>query len=427
MKLLFQSIIFLFLFHSAFPQNIEWLSHHNWNSGGNISEMAIDKEGNVFSIGSCSGSSITGTVGKINREGELQWEHLITSVNSHGYAWPVYGRALKTDNEGNAIAAFSCGGKISFLGETIESGTTNCLIMKINQEGELLWYYLVESAGVRAIEIYKNENILIFGSISYSAKFSDTILVSSHYQSNFVLTLNNEGGYIDAKRINLSGYYNLWNLEKLSYYLIFKDSISIKDSTYYSNLNDERGYLLVDVNLNFDYQWAKQLKWDYKSGSFTILNKNSDKEGNIFLTGIYNTEITYDGDKILEFQKTNLNHFADIFLIKLDKEGNFLWSRTGASTRFLQADGITTDSYGNVFITGWYTGDITFENTSVSGFHSKKMFITKYDKKGALIWLKRADGEGESKGCAMASDDKGNVFFGGKSGGAFEFASHALT
>ncbi len=64
--------IFLFFFCSisvSFSQNIEWLSHHNWNSGGNVAEMATDSESNVFCIGSSEGGKPIGNIGKTNKDG----------------------------------------------------------------------------------------------------------------------------------------------------------------------------------------------------------------------------------------------------------------------------------------------------------------------------------------------------------------------
>ena len=108
--------------------------------------------------------------------------------------------------------------------------------------------------------------------------------------------------------------------------------------------------------------------------------------------------------------------------------GDFVWANAVGSTSSDQAADVTTDSAGNVYTTGSFSGTVDFDLgpgvtnlTSPSGFG---MFVTKVNSSGLLIWA-RSILNGGSFGSAspksIAVDSAGNVLTTGLFQGTVDF------
>lgn len=75
-------------------------------------------------------------------------------------------------------------------------------------------------------------------------------------------------------------------------------------------------------------------------------------------------------------------------------------------------DSIATDAYGNVFISGWTTGDFGGVNSGYSD-----AFIAKYNAEGTLEWTQQLGGNGYEESDSIATDLYGNVYIAGHTHG----------
>lgn len=106
-----------------------------------------------------------------------------------------------------------------------------------------------------------------------------------------------------------------------------------------------------------------------------------DNEGNVFLTGAYFEEQDFDsgdGEFILAPIVAN-----DLYVMKVDTDGNFLWARSIATSGvFDTANALATDAAGNVFVTGGFGDTAVFDidapNGTVIGPNSMVGFTAKY-------------------------------------------------
>ena len=68
-------------------------------------------------------------------------------------------------------------------------------------------------------------------------------------------------------------------------------------------------------------------------------------------------------------EMTNSRRQADVFLIKYDTSGNKVWSKLlGSSTIMIIGEGMSVDSAGNVYVTGFSEGNFDGHTNSNSGF-----------------------------------------------------------
>ncbi|MEM9022513.1 MAG: hypothetical protein AAGB22_02135, partial [Bacteroidota bacterium] len=93
---------------------------------------------------------------------------------------------------------------------------------------------------------------------------------------------------------------------------------------------------------------------------------------------------------------------------------------------FDRSNSLTTDADGNVFITGYFQSTADFDPgpasatlTSING--QSDAFVAKYDSVGTFQWVAHLAGINVEIGEAIAVDDSGNVFIGGRFGDTTDF------
>ena len=102
---------------------------------------------------------------------------------------------------------------------------------------------------------------------------------------------------------------------------------------------------------------------------------------------------------------------SDYATIKYDGNGSQLWVAryNGPANGYDLAYALTLDNAGNVYVTGWSQGNFTDADYAT----------IKYDANGNQIWVARYNGpaSGEDKASAVAVDSAGNVYVTGSSTG----------
>jgi hypothetical protein len=140
--------------------------------------------------------------------------------------------------------------------------------------------------------------------------------------------------------------------------------------------------------------WSQQIG---TAGNDTSQSVAVDTSGNVYITGN-----TY-GD----LARANSGS-SDAFLTKFDTSGNELWSRQIGTTTGDGSTSAAIDASGNVYISGYTSGDVGGINSG-----DTDAFLTKFDTSGNELWSQQigsADSDGSS---AVAVDAAGNVYITG--------------
>jgi hypothetical protein len=102
----------------------------------------------------------------------------------------------------------------------------------------------------------------------------------------------------------------------------------------------------------------------------------------------------------------------DIFISKVDSQGNFKWAKRIGSTGNDRANAVTVDKNKFIYITGYFAGTVDFDPDAGIYWQTgstKNLFVLKLDSNGAIIWSVAVNGSG-NYGNAIALDTNGNVF-----------------
>ncbi|TXB66864.1 T9SS type A sorting domain-containing protein [Vicingus serpentipes] len=107
-------------------------------------------------------------------------------------------------------------------------------------------------------------------------------------------------------------------------------------------------------------------------------------------------------DGIVEFGQDTLisNGGLDIFITKIDSNGNYLWSKSIGSFGDEQGIAINRDSENNYYIVGYFSGSVDFDpNTGINELTSDYgicPFTIKIDSEGNLLWAGHINSKGAS-------------------------------
>lgn len=129
---------------------------------------------------------------------------------------------------------------------------------------------------------------------------------------------------------------------------------------------------------NQTFDWTKSMGG---FGNEYLVEITTDQAGNVYNTGHF--EGTADFDPALgTFELTSPANNWDIFISMLDKNGNFIGARRMGGTSGDYGKSITTDTKGNIYTTGYFSGTADFNPDLPSTFNftslgSSDVFISK--------------------------------------------------
>jgi hypothetical protein len=107
---------------------------------------------------------------------------------------------------------------------------------------------------------------------------------------------------------------------------------------------------------------------------------------------------------------------GDVFLVKLDANGAEQWTRQFGSAAFEVAMGVATDAAGNVRVAGYTRGAL--EGSTSAGMED--LFVAKYDGNGGKLWLRQLGTSADDEALGVAVDGAGNVYAVGQTDGGLD-------
>jgi hypothetical protein len=108
----------------------------------------------------------------------------------------------------------------------------------------------------------------------------------------------------------------------------------------------------------------------------------------------------------------------DIFIQKLDSNGNFLWAKTFGGSSADMGYSITVDGSGNTYTTGYFQGSVDFDPgeglTIFNSAGSFDVFILKLDASGNYLWSTAFGGSSTDMGQSISVDVLGSIYTTGR-------------
>ncbi|MEZ4972377.1 MAG: gliding motility-associated C-terminal domain-containing protein [Cyclobacteriaceae bacterium] len=149
-----------------------------------------------------------------------------------------------------------------------------------------------------------------------------------------------------------------------------------------------------------------------------------DNLGNVYTVGSFIGTTDFDpGTGTTNLVSPSSN---DIFVSKLDQDGNFVWAVGIGSTGADRANSIAIDVAGDLYITGRFNGTVDFDPgsgtanlTASTGIGD--IFILKLNSAGAYQWAVKIGTTGPDEGLGIAVDPTGEIIVTGEFSGTVDF------
>ncbi|MBX2979447.1 MAG: SBBP repeat-containing protein [Flavobacteriales bacterium] len=157
----------------------------------------------------------------------------------------------------------------------------------------------------------------------------------------------------------------------------------------------------------------------------------TDAAGNIYTVGHFVGTGDFDPGPGEVLLTSNSALFNDVFVTKMDPQGNLLWARRFGGSGHEFASGVVVDSDGKVIICGHYTG-IANMNPGPGNFNltfggNTDIFINILDADGNFVFARGIGGNNFDEPYSMVIDADDMITIGGRFGGTVNFGPNTLT
>ena len=338
-----------------------------------FTRTVYNSNGTIFTTSTPS-LNTDGFVVKYNSAGFGQWAATIKTGGGGDS-----GNAVATDSLGNVyvsgIGIFSTisitNGNGSEALTLPDDGSATSIVVKYNSGGTVQWAARQASTGLDtpyAVAVDSSRNVYVAGS----------------YQSA-TLTVYNAGTSGTAFATTLAN----------------------------SGSND---VFIAKYNESGAVQWCARLE---SAGSEFGFSMATDSSGNVYIGGRYSSALTARNSNDTAFATTlaTTGGTANAFLAKYNTTGSVQWIAKLDSPTEVQAVGISSDSSGNVYVTGSFRTSTTmfsqggataaFTATAVGNYDA---FLAKYNASGVAQWLLPRGSTVLDKSFAVAADATGTTY-----------------
>ena len=140
---------------------------------------------------------------------------------------------------------------------------------------------------------------------------------------------------------------------------------------------------------------------------------STDSSGNVYITG-------YAGSGLDGKTRAGTGYDQDLFIVKYDNGGIKQWTQQFGSSFTDRGYGISTDSSGNVYVTGHTWGGLD-GNTNAG---SSDLFVVKYDSDGIKQWTQQLGTYTYDEARGISTDLSGNAYVTGYTQGDLDGNTH---
>jgi len=438
-------LLFSFLFVKTNAQEFGWAASFGNTSYDRGHSLTLDSLGNVYTSGYFQGTtdfdpdtsvfnltSFGGSdlfVSKLDSAGHFIWAIQIGGISSDG------GNSIVVDDSGfiyvtgnfNDTADFDPKGGIFNM---VSAGSNDIFVCKLDSVGNLVWAKQMGGTGTdigTSVCLDPWGNVFSTGYFSDTADFDPGIAVNNFISAGlvdiYISKLDNNGNFIWAKQVGnnpiedgsgvcIDGLGNSYITGRFAHTVDFDPSSGVFNLVS----NGQWDIFILKLDPAGNFVWVKQIGGvDIDEGYSITL----DKSGNILTTGRFYGQVDFDPG--IGTNYLTAGSILDVFISKLDSNGNFLWAKRMGNGGILYSsngNAIVTDNWGSVYTTGYFYGTVDFDpgpatyylTVAGNGTAAPDDFIQKLDEFGNFVWAVKVGDTGLDYGKSIAVDLSGNVY-----------------
>jgi len=455
------ALILLGSTQAVVAQKTEWVTAFGGKAGRNAGlSIAVDDHGNTYTAGYIEDTiTLNTTAGSVTLRGSGTSTGILTKTNPSGsIEWVRHigpgrsiGNSLALDADGNVYITGYFQDSIHIDPATpasyLKTGRSNSIsnrdvfIAKLTPGGNHVWVKRLGGSGTNegnAIKVSTSGNIYLAGTFTSGGagvSYDGNTIIALNGKDMFICKLDAATGNMQwAKSVGGNGDETVKSLaidnqENILITGAYKNEADFNpDPGVTNNLPappfSQNDIFVLKLNKEGIYQWAKA--WGNTGGTAEVGNAVAlDKHRNVYITGQYiGTNVDFDPDPAATFLLTSKSN--DIFVSKLDENGVFQWAKSYGSDEVLdEGTGISTDTAGNVYVTGVFLLTTDFNpggsKGQVSSIGNRDVFVLKLAGNGDFHWVKSVKGSGWDAAGGIAVGEDGMVYTTGWVSGNSDF------
>ncbi len=349
-----------------------------------------------------------------------------------------YDASITTDSDGNVYTTGSFIGTLDFdpgagVANLTSAGSNDIYISKLDSDGNYLWAKRIGGNGYdvpQSIAIDSLGNVYTTGSFSpINGYFSETVdfdpgigvaNLTSLYIDIYISKLDSDGNYVWAKRIggnsgDVGSSLAIDSLDNVYTTGLFNGTVDFDPGALVANLTSvgSNSIYISKIDSDGNYVWAKSIGHSSYSLPFVAI----DSYTNIYTIGGFSGTVDFDpGAGVANITSVGGD---DVFISKLDSDGNYVWAKTLGGEVDDVASSLVVDSLDNVYTTGLFNGTVDFDPgalvANLTSTGSNNIYISKLDSDGNYVWAKSIIGNSNYYygGPSLAVDTSHNVYMAG--------------
>jgi hypothetical protein len=322
------------------------------------------------------------------------------------------------DDEGRSVQPTSDGGYIVSGTQTKATGIKDVYLIKTDANGDSLWtrtFGGVNDEEAYTVQLTSDGGYIICG---YTKNFNlggrDVYLIKTDANGDSIWTRTfggvnddegrsvqqtSEGGYV------IGGYTKSFGAGKSDFYLIKTDANGTltwsktfgganDDGAYSIQQTTDGGFVIAGYTTISGNRDAYIIKTDKKGNG--LWSKNF---GGVNDQVCYSVQETTDGGYIaLGYSANTVNSISCGYLLKIDANGNNLWTKKFFDTGDTEGSNIQTTTDGGYIIVG---------NTNTFGAGNYDIYLIKTNKTGSILWKKTYGGADYDQGSSVLQTSDG--------------------
>lgn len=333
-----------------------------------------------------------------------------------------FGTAI--DSWGNAYVTGYFQGTVTFGANTLTSaGYADMFLLKLSPVGETLWArrFGGQSGDLGySVAVDSQDNVVLTGYTLGSVDFGGGELASAGASDIVVAKLTSEGAFVWAKRFGD-------NQEEVAYDVAIDASDNVFLTGYVFGSLDfglgkvkglgAKNVFVAKLDADGEPMWARLYGGgaDQSGRSIAV-----DAEGNVALTGSMKGKMSFGNTSLQAYGKSK------VFIALLDEAGDSIWALATGSSGAAHGAAVSIDLEGNVIATGDFEGGVNFGGGLLWQGAGADVFVAKFNQAGQHVFSKGFGDQYVQLAHGLSTDSLGNIYLTGEFAGGINVGSGAL-
>jgi hypothetical protein len=436
---------------NAQTQTFQWVKNIGGLSTQVATGVALDSKKNVYTVGSYGGTTDANPgagvanltclgstdvfITKLDSSGNFKWAKRFGSVEADN------GQTVCTDGSGNVYIGGTFRGTVDFDPGTpvfnlttyqnaVGSTAQEVFVVKLDSNGNFLWAKRIGQQGQITCKAMVADAA---GNVFFTGDFVDVIdfdpsaagvtsVTSSGNKDIYVVKLDALGNFGWARNIGSTGldFGSDLALDLSGNIYITGEFLGTVDfdpgPAVFSLMAPNFNTFVLKLDGSGNFAWTKRFGSASSSAGATGQSIALDASNNVYTYGNFSGSIDFDPNAGVT-NLTSVGTWNDLFVSKLDVNGNYVWAKLITGSFRENATSILIDNQNNVIMTGNFEGTVNFNpngsNTFTGAAFSYDVYINRLSSSGAYISTTVLGGKGTDIGNALAVDAANTIYLAG--------------